>query len=247
MPDLRDRQGLERELQRQLERAFRVQRQRLLEALPDASRRADLARLPAQVFDAFERDLTALLDTLLTQVFIAAAEFFNKELQFGIASERLQRLADEWADTYAPQLAAQLTRSTREHLSRAGSKLPGMPLTRRMVLRLLALTLSVARAHTIARTEVTNAVSAGEERVQDDLQRAGARVEPLWFTQLDERVCPICGPRHGKLQGDGWQKRPPVHPRCRCYVGYRIEHGGQVTILFDDDAVTQRLRQRRVR
>jgi len=44
----------------------------------------------------------------------------------------------------------------------------------------------------------------------------------VWQTRNDEIVCPICGPRHGKEEGDGWTKDdgPPAHPRCRCWTNH---------------------------
>jgi len=41
----------------------------------------------------------------------------------------------------------------------------------------------------------------------------------IWYTQADERVCPVCAPLHGKKQ-DVWEQQfpsgPPAHVRCRC-------------------------------
>ena len=38
-----------------------------------------------------------------------------------------------------------------------------------------------------------------------------------WFTQLDERVCKVCGPRHGRIyRQDEALTLWPAHMNCRC-------------------------------
>ena len=44
-----------------------------------------------------------------------------------------------------------------------------------------------------------------------------------WNTAVDELVCPICGPLHGKFAPygepfEGGYDSPPAHPRCRCWI-----------------------------
>jgi SPP1 gp7 family putative phage head morphogenesis protein len=72
------------------------------------------------------------------------------------------------------------------------------------------------RAEVIARTEIIRASNQGALAVyrQYDVKRV------RWLTALDERVCRICGPLHGKvfpidnIPFGG----PPAHPRCRCFI-----------------------------
>lgn len=53
--------------------------------------------------------------------------------------------------------------------------------------------------------------------------------EKVWFTAKDERVCPICGPLHGKavpvteqfVTKDGKFWVPGIHVNCRCWVKIR--------------------------
>jgi len=70
-----------------------------------------------------------------------------------------------------------------------------------------------ARAETIARTELTSAkAEASRERYAEVGVEYGQ-----WFATQDERTCPYCGHRHGKVyELDDVQV--PAHPRCRCYV-----------------------------
>jgi hypothetical protein len=78
---------------------------------------------------------------------------------------------------------------------------------------------SPVRAEMIAVTETTRSVVEGEKAAVDRLADVtGRRMVPVWLTMNDERVCPICGPRHKQMITDGMY--PPAHPRCRCQVAY---------------------------
>lgn len=41
-----------------------------------------------------------------------------------------------------------------------------------------------------------------------------------WETASDERVCPECGPLHGRAWPEGEGDAPPVHVNCRCHRVY---------------------------
>jgi hypothetical protein len=83
---------------------------------------------------------------------------------------------------------------------------------------------SPVRAEMIAVTETTRAAVEGERALVDALQKeSGIAMVPIWQTSNDERVCPICGPKHGKPITDG--QYPPAHPRCRCWVTYEYPEG----------------------
>lgn len=47
-----------------------------------------------------------------------------------------------------------------------------------------------------------------------------AQVYPVhwqrWVTAADERVCPECGPLHGRAWPEGEGDVPPLHVNCRC-------------------------------
>lgn len=89
------------------------------------------------------------------------------------------------------------------------------------------------RAAVIARTEIMRAYNRGNLAGIIDTGAVGVR----WYTGHDERVCSICGPRHGKVfriptsllgitdaEVDPSVKKlptidpPPAHPRCRCTI-----------------------------
>lgn len=84
-----------------------------------------------------------------------------------------------------------------------------------------------ARAEAIARTELMRAYNAGNLAGIADTGAVAVR----WITGQDERVCPICGPRQGKVfrapgvVTDDPQVLalptvdvPPAHVKCRCTV-----------------------------
>lgn len=91
---------------------------------------------------------------------------------------------------------------------------------------------SDSRAELIARTEVIRGQTDAE---LEAWQQTGVVSEVVWYTALDERVCPICAPLHGKQVAikdafltpsemaalsipnyNGSIKGPPAHPQCRC-------------------------------
>jgi hypothetical protein len=64
-----------------------------------------------------------------------------------------------------------------------------------------------------------------------DKGRLNKKAQKLWITAKDERVCPVCGPLHGKKVGinerfmtkEGGFWSPGLHPNCRCVVRL-LEH-----------------------
>jgi hypothetical protein len=99
------------------------------------------------------------------------------------------------------------------------------------------------RAAVIGRTELMRAYNAGNLA---GIASTGAFLV-RWITGRDERVCPICGPRHGQtfrlpdasarandeldmgsfslLMSRPVLDPPPAHPRCRCTVRAQYEIG----------------------
>jgi uncharacterized protein with gpF-like domain len=79
------------------------------------------------------------------------------------------------------------------------------------------------RAKLIAITETTNAYQGGADFAAAELQGQGYNAVLVWSTVRDSRVCQICEPRDGKVQGDGWQDTGAAHPGCRCDVIVEIK------------------------
>jgi SPP1 gp7 family putative phage head morphogenesis protein len=84
------------------------------------------------------------------------------------------------------------------------------------------------RANTIAVTETTRAFSSGQE----EAYTAEGITDWTWNTSRDALTCPSCGPLNKKTvkigQPFGYDakgnpiKKPPFHPKCRCWVSPAI-------------------------
>lgn len=91
--------------------------------------------------------------------------------------------------------------------------------------------LQASRATLIARTELASAYNGGvdvaiQQGIDDEV--FDGDIEKVWRTQMDERVCVICGPLDGATadMGEDFNSLsfsgpiPPAHPQCRCVVLY---------------------------
>ena len=80
-----------------------------------------------------------------------------------------------------------------------------------------------SRANNIARTETAKSTNYA---TTEAWKQSGVVEAKEWYTALDERVCPICSPLHGKTvklnkdfsapDGFGSVEQPPAHQQCRC-------------------------------
>jgi len=84
-----------------------------------------------------------------------------------------------------------------------------------------------ARTERIARTELCYAFEFGQMESIRQMQEAGlvSDVQKEWMTADDERMCPDCAALDGETVGldeefSGGVKAPPLHPGCRCDLGY---------------------------
>jgi len=74
---------------------------------------------------------------------------------------------------------------------------------------------AIVRAKTIVRTETVRAFNlATVERYREYDVIVGYQ----WDAFFDERTCPECAALHGKFWRKGNEKRPPLHPNCRCVL-----------------------------
>jgi hypothetical protein len=77
------------------------------------------------------------------------------------------------------------------------------------------------RAERVGASETTRAFDAGAALA---MMADGAIGGERWETALDEKVCSVCGPRHGLIYPKGEGPACPAHIRCRCSkrpVGWR--------------------------
>lgn len=91
----------------------------------------------------------------------------------------------------------------------------------------------------ISKTRATRIVQTETQAIHEYIRYETARLNGVkvktWITALDERVCKICGPMHGKTisittnfnTGDEKTsfkgKFPPAHVTCRCWIEYDIK------------------------
>jgi len=109
---------------------------------------------------------------------------------------------------------AQLSYQIRKNI-RQGLLLGENPVT---VGRRISKRLGIQRNHAIAlaRTNIVTSHNRATDLLVD--RNPDIFVGLRWLTQLDERTCPICGPRHGEVYDKRKGEVPdyPAHFNCRC-------------------------------
>jgi SPP1 gp7 family putative phage head morphogenesis protein len=132
------------------------------------------------------------------------ARRFGAQLIRGVTDTTRQRVADTVADwTTNNESIGQLAKRLAE---------PGGPF-------------GLNRARTIAVTETTRAYAEGNMAAWRESKVIQRR---RWNTNVDEAVCPICGPLHNVVVGlnesyPGGLSEPPAHPNCRCWITPVVE------------------------
>jgi SPP1 gp7 family putative phage head morphogenesis protein len=126
--------------------------------------------------------------------------------------------ARQWAADYVGQLISQIVETTRQAVRQqvAAWVTTGDPLS--TLIRDLTPAFGRRRAEMIAATEVTRAFAEAERIAIDATDGLGGYE---WQTARDDRVCPVCGPLHGRRVGKGQTFDglfPPAHVNCRCWV-----------------------------
>jgi SPP1 gp7 family putative phage head morphogenesis protein len=127
----------------------------------------------------------------------------------------LDEAAHRYAETQTFELVTGITETSKRALQReftewiaSGEPLP--KLTER-----IAPMFGPVRAEMIASTEITRAYADSNIMAWRELGVDAQR----WQTAVDDLVCEICGPKHGKeYQLGDPDGTPPGHPRCRCWI-----------------------------
>jgi hypothetical protein len=161
----------------------------------------------------------------------AGVSLFSQQVNIGLDYTMVNTRAAEWASRYAGELITKIDEVTRQSVAQAVNQFvttPGMTIGD-VVSNIPAF--DEQRALTIATTETTRAYAEGQDAAGRELQTQypGVRIIKKWYTNNDDRVCPICGP----LGDGGWIdidkpfdfgpkmeeiQKPPAHPRCRCWM-----------------------------
>ena len=190
---------------------------RLLEYLGDPPR---FENVPPEFWDEAGRELLQALSPFGERVYLDSARRMLETVSIGVDWGLVNQAAFDWAETYTYDLVRGINDTSRQALQRAVSSYYRDQLTQGDLRNRLSSIFGPVRAEMIARTEVTRAAVEGERATVREIEKEGIRMVEVWQTRNDEIVCPICGPRHGKREGDGWTKNdgPPAHPRCRCWT-----------------------------
>lgn len=100
------------------------------------------------------------------------------------------------------------------------------------IIERIALRFGSGHAEQVAVTEITRAEGYFSEALSQRLAEQNVETTIRWITQVDEKVCPICGPLHDTIkQNGGWLSKgmlisgPPAHPNCRCQTIVELKRG----------------------
>jgi SPP1 gp7 family putative phage head morphogenesis protein len=220
------RDALERRTERNLREGFNE----MIETLfpqgygewRDPAIAADWINKQWRMTDAMEKKLKA---ALYDSVSLGVNVSLDLLEQVGISFDYTMVLDEalEWARNYSYELITGIEATGRDVVARAVARFieAGKPLEE--LAGELASIYSGPRAAMIASTETTRAFYEGQVA---SFRGSGVIKKMEFRSSRDERVCPVCGPLHGKrteLGGTFDGMTPPAHPRCRCWIAPVVE------------------------
>jgi hypothetical protein len=216
--DIINRDDLERKLARILGRDMRAELSKLLTYLGDPPR---LTNVPMDYWSNGYRDIQKDVEPVLMDIFLAQAEGLMAEIGIGVDWDMVNLAASQWSREHTEQILRDMFAIRYDHLNTTIPRFYEEGWNLGQLQGELEKWYSPVRAQMIAVTETTRASVEGERSLVWQLEKEnGVRMTPVWQTANDERVCPICGPKHGKPITDG--QYPPAHPNCRCWVTYEF-------------------------
>ena len=215
MPALRGRERVEARLARALAKDGGQIARELLDLLGDPPQ---LANITSETWQTIADRYSGALSPVMEQVFVDAAGQMMRGTGFGMDWGLVNQAAADWSRQYTYNLVRGINATNQQLLQSAVNDFFNTSMTNADLRARLLRAYGPVRAEMIATTEVTRAAVEGEREIVNELGRQGALMKAIHQTAHDERVCPICGPRHGQEITDG--RYPPLHPRCRCFVIY---------------------------
>lgn len=216
--DVINRSELERKLARVVGRDLRLELQKLLNYLGDPPR---LENVPRDYWQNGWRDIQKDVEPVLLETYLSQAEAMMNEVNIGVEWDTINTNASQWAKQNTEKTLMDLFDKRYNHLNEVIPRFYNEGWNLGQLQADLERWYSPVRAEMIAVTETTRAAVEGERAMVAELEKTtGRRMVPVWMTSRDERVCPICGPKHGKEITDG--KFPPAHPRCRCWTNHKF-------------------------
>ena len=229
MSDVLNRSQLERKYGKLIAGILRRQMGELLELMGDPP---DLSKVPHDFWTRHGKEMEAKLRPFGEKVYLEGAERMLEELTIGVDYTLVNEAAMHWANQYTFELVTKINETSIRGLQQAISGYFVEAQTQAELAAQLqgfkdrtGRLFGPVRAEMIARTEVTRAAVEGERatvrEADKELTKHGIEpMIPVWQTRNDSVVCPICGPKHNKEIKDG--EYPPAHPRCRCWITYKL-------------------------
>jgi len=147
------------------------------------------------------------------------------EIGIYLADGTVNARALEVARTYVTDWLEQLDETSQEAVRNAVEAFVREPgTTVGDMIDMLSDTFGDMRAQRIAVTETTRVYAEADNLYALELrnQYPEMSVTKTWWTNNDDRVCPICGPLHGRTVAmdepfDPDIDNPPAHVNCRCW------------------------------
>jgi hypothetical protein len=241
-PERRQKIKLELRIMRLFRRYFASQRHRLLASIEMyyPNRKAIIDVQPFLFDPAEMQKLEADIMRLLLTGSSAGAGIFGQNVNLALDYSLINADALEWARIHAGELITQIDKATQDTVQQVLSQFidtPGMTIGD---LR-NSLPFGGQRAETIAVTEVTTAYGEGARVAGERLQveYPDVKVVKKWYTNEDDRVCPLCGPLGDENKWIPLDKpftvdsktgkaimNPPRHVKCRCWMASRTDING---------------------
>ncbi|MHB0966009.1 MAG: hypothetical protein ACYC36_06085 [Bellilinea sp.] len=217
MSDVINRDELERRLARVIGHEQRAELTALLDILGNPPR---IENVPQEFWETGWKQLAAAVEPVIMDIYLGQAEAMLGTVPIGVSWDMINKGAQEYARRYGFDLVKEIMNNTQsgvtDILRALQTEIPNFyeagvdlgTLTDR-----LSRWFSPIRAEMIAITETTRAASQAEQAIAAEIEReSGIKMIPIWNTENDELVCPLCGPRDQKEITDGMF--PPIHPRC---------------------------------
>lgn len=213
MSELAGRDAIERRFARALSKVSAEIAEMVLQALGDPP---DLSGLTPELMDEIARAFDSVLLHELEVIYVTGAETLMTELGVGVDWGVVNQRAADWARQYSFELVRGITTNSRTMLQAAVSDYYERSMTIDDLAERVRRTFGPVRAGMIAVTETTRAAVEGERAIVEELTRQGVTLITRVTTSNDERVCPICGPKHNQRVEDAGY--PPFHVNCRCWT-----------------------------
>lgn len=214
------REEIERRMERELTAALREQ---LGELIPDGADNAAVAAAPSRVTETGGKVRDVLRRHLQMSADLGVSVAVDQLGAIGFDWTLANQDAAAWVQQYTFDLVGGIHATSRARLQIAVNEWiqNGDPLPE--LVRELTPTFGRQRARMIAQTETTRAYAEANTAAY---RRSGVVGKVEWRTARDERVCPVCGPLHGRQTKVGTPfQHPergrisiPAHVSCRCWI-----------------------------